>query len=200
MAVTGVLTLGFGVLAGALVAIPAVPLVLGASHTGIPAWWVFLGVAACLVVLYPPLLNTGIGAGLRMLRRPPLEHPLRWPVVAQIMVWLVLAWLAAGMATVVLMAPFVTDPYSPTVLVTGICGFAFGSVLGMLVVIAPAGVGVREAVLGLVLTTVMTPAAAGAVIVVARFLSIVVDILLAGGAWLWARRHHLLDRAPVEAG
>lgn len=73
-----------------------------------------------------------------------------------------------------------------------ISGFALASVAGMVAVILPAGVGIREGVMLLLLTSVMSPAGATAVVVLTRFFSVLADILWAAVGWLWARAHHLL--------
>ena len=51
-------------------------------------------------------------------------------------------------------------------------------------------------VLALLLVTLMPLPAATAVVVVARFLAVLADLLLAGAAWAWGRRHHLLGSSP----
>jgi hypothetical protein len=45
----------------------------------------------------------------------------------------------------------------------------------------------------------MPVGAATAVVVVHRFLSIVVDLILAGGSYLWARSQHLVGSAHDPA-
>ena len=62
----------------------------------------------------------------------------------------------------------------------------------MFSILVPAGVGVRDGVLALLLLTLMPLPAATAVVVVARFLAVLADLVLAGAAWAWGRRHHLL--------
>ena len=59
-------------------------------------------------------------------------------------------------------------------------------------ILVPAGVGVRAGVLALLLVTLMPLPAAAAGVVVARFFAVLADLLLAGFAWVWGRRHHLL--------
>ena len=44
----------------------------------------------------------------------------------------------------------------------------------------------------LLLVTLMPLSAATAVVVVARFLAVLADLVVAGSAWAWGRRHHLL--------
>ena len=62
----------------------------------------------------------------------------------------------------------------------------------MFSIIVPAGVGVRDGVLVLLLATQMPFSAAAAVVVVARFLTVVGDVVWAAAGWLWGRTHHLL--------
>ncbi len=69
----------------------------------------------------------------------------------------------------------------------------------MAAVLLPAGVGVREGMLLLLLDTVMPVSTAIAIAVLARFMTPwPMDVLCAGIGWLWARAHHLLpDRHTV---
>ncbi len=191
MAVAGVIMLGLSVLGGAVVGLPAVPLLL-AGHEAVSPWWVVGAVALALVALWPPLLNRAVARGLRLLRREPLEHELSGSAVVRCMGWIVAAWVVSGLAVWVLATTLAPDAASGSLLYVSICGLALASVLGMLAVLLPAGIGLRDAVLGIGLASLMSPAAAAAVVVVARFLAVVVDVVVAGAAWLWARRHHLV--------
>ena len=75
---------------------------------------------------------------------------------------------------------------------TCVGGFALASAAGMFSVLVPAGVGVRDGVLALMLVTLMPLSAATAVVVVARFLAMLTDLLVAAFGWTWGRRHHLV--------
>jgi uncharacterized membrane protein YbhN (UPF0104 family) len=191
MAVAGVIMLGLSVLGGAVVGVPAVPLLLAGRSTLSP-WWVVGAVALALVALWPPLINALVGRALRLLRRELLDHELSGGAVVRCMAWIVGAWVGSGVSVWVLARPLAPDAGLGPLLYVTICGYALASVLGMLAVVLPAGLGLRDAVLGIGLATLMTPAAAAAVVVVARFLAVVVDVVVAGAAWLWARRHHLV--------
>ena len=69
-------------------------------------------------------------------------------------------------------------------------GFALAFSLGPLLVVLPAGAGVREAVLIVLLGTVLTTPAATAVALTSRLLLMVTDGLLALAAALLDRRPH----------
>ena len=102
------------------------------------------------------------------------------------------AWVSTGMGTFVLARSVAPEAPLGPLLVTCVGGFALASAAGMFSILVPAGVGVRDGVLALLLVTLMPLPAATAVVVVARFLAVLADLLLAGFAWAWGRRHHLL--------
>src|SRR6478735_8088949 len=74
-AVTGLLALGFALLTGFLVGLPAASFLLNGSSEGFD-WWLLLALPLLVVLCVPRLLNALIAFGLRLLRRPPLEHAL----------------------------------------------------------------------------------------------------------------------------
>ncbi|WP_353950831.1 lysylphosphatidylglycerol synthase domain-containing protein [Knoellia sp. S7-12] len=194
MATAGLVMLALSVLGGAVVALPAVPLLLTESDTTMSAGWGALAALVALlllVVLWPTVLNALIARGLRMLRREPLEHDLSGAAIARCMACIIASWVGTGASVLLLAAALAPDDPGSLVLVC-ISGFALASVAGMVAVLLPAGVGVREGILFLLLTSVMSPAAATAVVVLTRFLSVLADVLWAAAGWLWARAHHLL--------
>jgi hypothetical protein len=72
-------------------------------------------------------------------------------------------------------------------------GFALSTALGSLVVVVPDGIGVRESVLALALTTCLPPAAAAVAAVASRLLLASADLLaFAYGTWAKRRTYRLL--------
>ena len=192
MAVTGLLSIGLAILCGGLLGVVALPRLLARGSSGATAWVLVVAVVLGAVLLWPPLLNAVIDRGLRVLRREPLEHALGGRAVVVTCAWFLLAWLSAGGGVAVLVRDLQPDASAADLFVGAVCGFALASAAGQLSVLVPAGVGVRDGVLALLLVTFMPVSAATAVVVVARFLAIVADLLVAGGGWAWGRRHHLL--------
>ncbi|HWO51652.1 MAG TPA: lysylphosphatidylglycerol synthase domain-containing protein [Ornithinibacter sp.] len=192
MAVVGILSIGLAVLTGCLLGIPAVQPLLASRGDAFSWWWVAIAVALGCVLLWPRLLNAVIARGLRLLRREPLEHDLSGRAVALASAWFVAAWVSTGLGTFVLARSMAPDAPLGPLLVTCVGGFALASAAGMFSILVPAGVGVRDGVLALLLVTLMPLPAAAAVVVVARFFAVLADLLLAGFAWVWGRRHHLL--------
>lgn len=191
MGVVGLLSIMLSVLTGGIIGIPALPLLLARSGEFGSAWW-FAPAALLLVLLWPRVLNRGIALGLRLLRRDPLEHELTAPAVGLTSLWFVLAWLSAGASVLVLAQSMSPDTTPRSLLVSAICGFALASAIGMFSVIVPAGVGVRDGVLALLLGALMPFSAAITIVVVSRFFTLMGDVVVAAVGWAWARSHHLL--------
>ncbi|KGN32385.1 hypothetical protein N802_18645 [Knoellia sinensis KCTC 19936] len=191
MGVVGLLSILLSVLTGAIVGIPAVPLFLARTGEVRSLWW-FAPAIVLLLLLWPRLLNWGIARLLRLLRRDPLEHSLTAPAIALTSLWFVLAWLSAGLAILVLSHAMTPETPIRDLFVTSICGFALASAIGMFSVFVPAGVGVRDGVLALLLGALMPFSAAIAIVVIARFFSVMADVAVAALGWGWARSHHLL--------
>ncbi|HYN28595.1 MAG TPA: lysylphosphatidylglycerol synthase domain-containing protein [Dermatophilaceae bacterium] len=192
MGVVGLLTMGLAALTGVLAGLPALPLLLTRAGGQLSGWWIVAaGLLGC-VLFWPRVLNAGIAVVLRVLRREPLEHDLGGRAVVTTAAWFLLAWLAAGLSVLTLahtVAPEV--PYTH-LFTASVAGFALASSIGMFAVVLPAGFGVRDGALVLLLGSVMPVAAATAVVVLSRFLTVAADVLVAGAGWAWGRAHHLL--------
>ncbi|WP_299442906.1 lysylphosphatidylglycerol synthase domain-containing protein [uncultured Phycicoccus sp.] len=192
MAVTGLLSIGLAILCGSLIGVVALPRLLARDASAVTGWLVGAALVLGAVLLWPPLLNRCVALGLRVLRREPLEHALGGRAILVTCAWFVGAWVSAGLGVAVLVRDLQPDASATDLVVVAVCGFALASAVGQLSVLVPAGVGVRDGVLALLLVTFMPLSAATAVVVVARFLTVVGDLVVAGGGWAWGRRHHLL--------
>lgn len=185
--VAGLIALAMSLLTGALVGIPVVPAVAGAAEPVSLA----LAATACImlaIALYPPVLNRAIARVLRTLRRDPLEHDLSGRAVVAMAAWFILAWLAAGASAWAFARDIATEVESPAIFaLVCVSGLALASCVGMLSVILPAGVGVREAVLVILLAGLLTVPAATAVVILVRFLTVAADVVWAAAGWLWGR-------------
>lgn len=134
---------------------------------------VFLPVLA--VLLAPPVLNRLIGLLLRLTGREPLETPLTWGSLGVAVVWSFAAWLLAGLQVWLILTAMGMDASVGTfLLATG--GYALAWTVGFLVFFVPAGVGVREVVLGAVLAGHLDHGAVLAVILLSRILLTIADI------------------------
>lgn len=188
--VAGLLSVGMSAMAGLAVGLIALPGVLAAG--GGPAYYLLLlllpvGVA----VLHPRVLNPLLSRMLRLMRREPLDQPLSGSAIAQTMVAFVLAWLMLGLHYWVLVRALGGDPRDT--LVPAVFGYALAAAVGMIVVPLPAGVGLREGALVLLLTPHLPAAAPLVAAVLSRFILLVCDVAAAAFGWGYARSHRLLS-------
>ncbi|GAB4083701.1 hypothetical protein GCM10028784_03310 [Myceligenerans cantabricum] len=173
------------VVSGAAVGAVALPFV---SAGALGSWgWVVWVTPVIAVVLLPPVLNRLIGLALRLGGREPLARPLSWGGLARTTAWSVTGWLVAGGQTWVLATGLGMTPSART-FALAVGGWALAWTVGFLVVLAPAGAGVREVVLAGVLAGSLSGAAAPLAVLVSRVVLTLVDGVLAGAGLLLARR------------
>lgn len=198
-AVAGLLALGFALLTGLVVGLPAASLLLRRSgeHLG---WWLALAVPLVIVLLVPALLNRSIALLLRLLRRAPLEHDLSVRAVLLSAGLFIAVWFSFGVHTLLLARSVAGEAPHPDLATAAVTGYALSVALGMLTVVLPAGLGAREGLLTLVLSTAIPVPAAAAVAIVSRFIVTIVDVLAALGGWAYARSHHLVSDGSDGAG
>ncbi len=198
--VVGLISIGMAVVCGLIVGLPALPLLLSRDASRGAGWTLLLVLPLLGVLLWPHLLNRLIALGLRILRRDPLEHELSVRALLVTTVCFIGAWVCSGAHVWVLVRSIGrADPEAGSLALVSICGFALASSLAMFSFILPAGVGVREGLLVLLLASATSTSAATAVVVLARFLTTLADVLFAVAGWAWARSHHLITSRSERA-
>jgi hypothetical protein len=152
----------------------ALALLLGAAGGDRVPWQPVLALLPLgIIALHPRVVSRVVRVARRLARRElPVPVP-RWGAAIGLLVWHVPAWLAVGGATWLVAAAL--DPATPEPR-----NLVFATVLawvaGFLVVPAPGGIGVREAVFVAAATSLSSLAVAAAVAVVARVIFILVDL------------------------
>lgn len=193
-AVVGLIGIGMAAITGLITGLPALPYLLQREGGPAVALSAALMVPLVVILLSPALLNRVIAIGLRVLRRPPLEHSLSARAVYGTAGLFVLAWLCSGLHLWILARSIAGGTAEPGRLAfVAILGFILASSIGMFSVVLPAGVGVREGLLALVLASTLPLSATAALVVLSRFLMTVADVLVAAVGWAWARSHHLVS-------
>lgn len=185
-------TLLISVGTGLLVAVALIPLA-GLDAFG-PYRWMAFALPLVALLAAPPLLNRLLGLGLRLVGRAPLLRSLSLAGALCSMGWALGAWLCYGGQVWLLAHDLGVAGGLPLLLqVTG--AFAGAWCVGFLLVVAPAGVGAREAALILLLGSSMSRSQATVVAVVSRLLFIAADLGWGGVAAL-ARRRNQVGRWP----
>lgn len=160
--------------------------------------WFVLFVPAGVAVLHPRVLNPLLNRLFALLRRPALERPLRAVGLARAAGWLFVMWVFYGLSILVLAAPL--GVHGKAALPAAIGAYALAWSAGFLFVIAPAGLGVRDAALVLTLSPVMPVSAATAVAAVSRVVQTVGDGAWAAAAGILHGRRKLAELATATHG
>jgi hypothetical protein len=176
----GLLFLGYHV--DTAVLLGGLTLLGGSIDAGWPDWVTGIGLLLAVVGLAPAVVRAaGRKVGGTTVRLGRSE-------TAAIVALMAVAWTSYALA-LVLLAPGL--PWSDLVAFGG--AFAAAYAVGVVVVLAPAGVGAREGVFVLLLSPVVGVGAATALALLARVVHSLADALMAAGWWFAARR----ARVPV---
>jgi hypothetical protein len=167
--------IGVNVVTGLAIGLALVPTVVSGS-----AWRTivaFVVVAAGGVALSPPVLTRLVNLALRVIGRTSLERGVSWRGILAATGWSIASWASYGLSLWLLaMAAGAPALESLPLCLTGM---ALAMTVGFLVVVAPSGIGVREAVIVAALAPVLDRPAALAVALVARLLFTIGDLVAA---------------------
>jgi hypothetical protein len=148
-------------------------------------WWLFLLILPLLACLHPRAVPALLDLGLRLVRRPALHLRVSTPRVVAATAWGPATWLLLGAHIAVISRALGASGLSSFAAAIGGIGLAFAA--GLIFIPAPAGAGVREAILVGVLTNQIGATNALAVALASRVLLVGADVVLAAAAALLAR-------------
>ena len=143
-------------------------------------WWFLLALPLLLALLHPRSVPWLLDRAFGLLRREPLGERLDARASLVAASWSLGSFVFLGLHVAVLALALGGD--TGAVLLLSIGGMALAVAGGVLFIPAPAGAGVRDVILGLVLSAELTNAQALAVVIASRVILIVVDLALAGVA------------------
>jgi glycosyltransferase 2 family protein len=193
-----ILTMVLSLATGLLVAAATLPF----AHYSAGYDWVFILVPVILVCLYPRVLNPLLNWLFKLTKRPGLDQPVTLRMLSKPLAWSLLAWIANGLQIWIL-AERLGAPAGRTVLLA-LGGYAFAWCVGFVIVIDPAGAGIREVLLVAALSPVLGAGPALAVALVSRAVNTISDLLVAGAAAFrrpgLSSQERTEDVAPVSAG
>jgi glycosyltransferase 2 family protein len=176
-----VLMMLLSLLTGLVTAAVTLPFVAGP----LPYRWALLAAPALIALLHPRILNKVIGWLLRLARQPPLATPLRATALLRPLCWAFATWICYGLQIWILAIRLGAPAGKASLIALG--GFAFAWCVGFVVILAPAGAGVRDVLLLLVLVPVLGTGNGAAVVLASRVLLTAGDFLTAALAARFAR-------------
>jgi uncharacterized membrane protein YbhN (UPF0104 family) len=148
-------------------------------------WLLVVALIGLLASLHPRLIGWLVALAAKVLRRKPFQITMGYGQLLRYVGLYVVNWLVFGLALYVFIRSFYPLEFSSIVYLAG--AFSFASMVGILAVFAPSGLGVREGVLAVFLNQVMPTSVALVVSVATRLWLTVIELLSAGVVYLVAR-------------
>jgi hypothetical protein len=146
-------------------------------------WCVPLG----LLALQPRILEGVLNWALRKMGRPPIRVMLTWRQIWLLIGRYCVVWLAMGASFAALVRALAPIGWQEAPYL--VASWAAAYVVGYLTLLTPAGLGVREGVLALLLTLIVPQPVAAMIAIAARLWMVVGEVLGAGGALLVRARN-----------
>jgi glycosyltransferase 2 family protein len=140
-------------------------------------WWVLLALPLLVALLHPRAITGLLDAAFRAFGRPPLNEHLAPHATLRAGAWSVASWIGFGAQLSVLCAATGPRGISTWLLCTGAMALAVSA--GVIVIPAPAGAGIRDIILLLILRTIVSSGTALTLVLASRVLLIACDLLLA---------------------
>jgi hypothetical protein len=198
------LELALSVLSSALVSLIALPLLLGRAgptdRLAAVAWFAALAVPIGLVGLHPRVLGPALRLGSRLMPKAGAAVGSRLPPYRTTLLLLAAYAALSGIGALALLATARTVYPLEAHWLPFLAGVATTShLLGIVVPVAPAGIGAREALMAVLLATIMPAPAAALTSVLSRTLSILADLLATGLSLAVTRLTRLTRQAPGPA-
>jgi uncharacterized membrane protein YbhN (UPF0104 family) len=192
---TGLVTVVLTALSGGIVGLLAFPRLAAED----PKWWMMLPVllSAGAVMLAPSLLRRLLGFGQRILRHGEDEITLPSRRDSMGMIALsILGWCCSGMHAAII--AIALGAPTTSALTLGMGGFTLSAVAGA-VSLAPAGIGVREVVLGLTLGVLISGPNLVTLLLLSRVLTILGHVIATLGVLgLLAGNRYMKQRRKIE--
>lgn len=174
-ATAGIVVLTISLTMGLLLGLLAVPALLEAdSELYASAVLLLIPLA---IVLHPKVLTRLVDAGLRLIRRPPLHEPLTVTMIWRVAVFSLLSNGLLGLQIWQLAVDLGGEGLD--LLALSIGGYGLAAAISLVVIPLPAGAGLREAILVLLLAPEIGAASATLVALIARLLLTVADVAAA---------------------
>lgn len=145
-------------------------------------WYVVVIVPCALIALSPPVLERLLRVVGRVTRREVATTRLTWTGLGTAVFWSFVMWGMFGLHAWLIVKDLLHSDAPSYFLM--FAAFAFAWLAGFLIIVAPAGIGIREAVFVLALGGALAVPDALALALLSRFMLTIVDAVLGGTAIL----------------
>lgn len=194
-------TVGLSTTSALVVGLLGLPALFDVSTAAAVAVIVLVPIA--LVCAYPPVLTRLVNIALKLLRRSQLRVPLAARKIALSLGWCAASWVLYGVHLWILASS--SAGFHIGGLVQAIGALALGMCAGVLVVVVPSGIGVREAVVVAALSPYMDAGVALGLALASRLIFTLCEVIagviaaLGGARSLRNRLVHSASRVASDA-
>lgn len=147
---------------------------------GLPSWAIItplILIPTIMLVLIPEVLACLVNLGLRILKKRPITIRLTYSQILCFVMIHVVRWIVDGFAVYLLFKSVIEPPLILVLLLPGIMGLC--TVIGMVLFISPAGLGIREGFLAFMLGPFITTNLAIMVSLISRIWYTIAEVFLA---------------------
>ncbi|GAA2117076.1 lysylphosphatidylglycerol synthase domain-containing protein [Nocardioides bigeumensis] len=141
------------------------------------AWWL-LTLPLLMPFLHPAVIPAVLGRLVGLVGKEPFDRSISARAMLMASAWCLVAWALLGLHLWVLLSSM--DRVGGSGLAAMIGAIALGWAVGLVVVVAPAGAGVRDGIVIAAAATFVDTSQAAAVALASRVVLVLVDVLLAG--------------------
>ena len=151
-------------------------------HAGIPFWWMFPLLIVAFLSLHPQALQKILNWILIQIKREPISLSISYSDILWVLFICILAWVVGGVSFYLFVDSVFPVSLQYILFLTG--ALAFSSILGLIAIFAPSGLGVREGVLVYLLSYLMPGGVAVIISVLTRIWMTLIEIGLIGVIYL----------------
>jgi uncharacterized membrane protein YbhN (UPF0104 family) len=161
-------------------------------------WWTLIFIPPLLALLHPRAIPALVDWLLRLLKREPLGTSVTTRGMVEAIGWGFATWLFLGLHLLIMVHAL--GGKGAAAFAASIGGMALAFAAGLIFIPAPAGAGVREAVIVATFNPIIGSSDALAVALASRVLLVVADVAVAAGGELLARLKPEPAPSVVAAG
>jgi glycosyltransferase 2 family protein len=185
MFVSSLIQVGVAVVASLLVGALALPVLMDAEPAAV---WLFALLPFGLVALHPRVMTWGVNLVLRVLKKAPLDHRLRWSTIFKAFAFTIASYVLFGTHLWLLATADGVPKIDLLMLCSG--AIAIGLTAGLFFFILPSGAGVRDLLVAVALAPSVGVVGGAAFAIASRAMFTVADVGTAGVAAGLAKLRH----------
>jgi uncharacterized membrane protein YbhN (UPF0104 family) len=151
-------------------------------YTKIEIWWMLLLLILVFLSLYPKFLQKILNWILILFRKEPVILSISYRDISWILLVCIFSWIIGGIGFWIFVDSVFSISSQHILFLTG--ALAFSSILGLIAIFAPSGLGVREGVLVYLLSYLMPEGVAVIISILTRIWMTLIEIGLIGVIYL----------------